>query len=177
LLNNIVSTQPDLNAGQILDLLHTQVRKTLRQESPEAEARDGMDIALCKIDYSKNTMSFAGAHRPLYYLKNNGEFLQFKSTLKAVGGIPRKNKIEPSFTNHDIVFESGDKFFIFTDGLPDQIGGPRRSKLKNKGVRELIINNKDKSIFDFYEILKQNFYSWKGDNKQIDDVLFIGVEF
>ncbi len=177
LLNNIVSTQPDLNAGKILDMLHSQVRKTLRQDSPDAEARDGMDIALCKIDFSKNTMSFAGAHRPLYYLKNNGEFIQYKGTLKAVGGIPRKNRIEPSFTNYDIVFEPGDKFFIFTDGLADQIGGEKRMKFKNKRIRELIVNNKNVSIFDFYEILKKTFFSWKGDNKQIDDVLFIGVEF
>ena len=177
LLNNIVSTRPELNAGQTLDQLHTLVRKTLRQDSPDAEARDGMDIALCKIDFSKNTMSYAGAHRPLYFLKKNGEFLQYKGTLKAVGGIPRKNKIEPSFTNYDITFEPGDKFFIFTDGLADQIGGEKRQKFKNKRIRELILNNKNVTIFDFYEILKKTFFSWKGDNKQIDDVLFIGVEF
>ena len=177
LLNNIVSTHPELNSGEILDLLHAQVRKTLRQDSPDAEARDGMDIALCKIDYSDGKMSFAGAHRPLYYLKANGEFIQYKGTLKAVGGIPRKKRIEPSFANHEINFEPGDKFYIFTDGLPDQIGGPKRAKLKNKGVRELILNNKQVSIFTFYDILKQQFYLWKKDNKQIDDVLFIGVEF
>ncbi len=177
LLNNIVSTQPELNAGQILDNLNAQVRKTLRQDSPDAEARDGMDIALCKIDFSKSTMSFAGAHRPLYMLRNNGEFEQYKGTLKAVGGIPRKNKIEPSFTNYNIEFDTGDKFFIFSDGLADQIGGEKRAKLKNKRIRELIIENKDVSILDFYEILKKTFFSWKGDNKQIDDVLFMGVEF
>ncbi len=177
LLNNIVSTQPELSAGEILDMLHAQVRKTLRQDTPDAEARDGMDIALCKIDFNKNKMSFSGAHRPLYYLKRNGEFIQYKGTLKAVGGIPRRNRIEPSFSNYDIEFAPGDKFFIFTDGLADQVSEKTKEKFKNKRIRQLINENKDATIMELHEILKKTFFEWKGNHKQIDDVLFIGVEF
>ncbi len=177
LLNNIVSTQPELNAGQILDLLHIEVRKTLRQDTEDAEARDGMDIALCKIDFKNNKMYFSGAHRPLYYLRKDGEFIQYKATLKAIGGIPRKGRIEKPFTNYEIDFQQGDKFFIFTDGLADQIGGPKGKKYKNKRIREIILQNKDSSIFKFYELFKHDFFQWKGDYKQIDDVLLMGVEF
>ena len=177
LLNNIVSTKPELNAGQILDLLHQEVRKTLRQDSEDAEARDGMDIAFCKIDYKNNKLSYAGAHRPLYYLRNDGEFIQYKATLKAIGGIPRKGRIEKPFTNYDIDFQSGDKIFIFTDGYADQIGGPDGKKYKNKRIREMIMQHKDSNIFKFYELFKQDFFRWKGNYKQIDDVLLIGVEF
>ncbi len=177
LLNNIVSTKPELNAGQILDLLHQEVRKTLRQDREDAEARDGMDIAFCKIDYKNNKLSYAGAHRPLYYLRNDGEFVQYKATLKAIGGIPRKGRIEKPFTNYDIDFQTGDKIFIFTDGFADQIGGPDGKKYKNKRIREMIMQHKESNIFKFYELFKQDFFRWKGNYKQIDDVLLIGVEF
>ncbi len=176
LLNNIISTQPELTAAEILDKLHIEVRKTLKQDTEDAEARDGMDIAFCKIDYQNNKMHFAGAHRPLYYLRKDGEFIQYKPTLKAIGGIPRKGRIEKPFTNYEIDFQPGDKFFIFTDGLADQIGGPDGKKYKNKRIREKIIENKDASIFEFYEIFKKDFFQWKGNYKQIDDVLLIGVE-
>ncbi len=176
LLNNIVSTQPELSAAEILDRLHVEVRKTLKQDTEDAEARDGMDIAFCKIDYQNNKMSFAGAHRPLYYLKKNGEFVQYKPTLKAIGGIPRKGRIEKPFSNYEIEFNPGDKFFIFTDGLADQIGGPDGKKYKNKRIRENIIINRDATIFEFYDIFKKDFFNWKGNYKQIDDVLLIGVE-
>ncbi len=177
LLNNIVSTQPHLNAAQILDNLHIQVRKTLKQDTEDAEARDGMDIAFCKIDVKNNKMDFAGAHRPLYYLRYDGEFFQYKATLKAVGGIPHKGRVEKPFINHEIELNPGDKFFIFTDGLADQIGGEKGKKYKNKRLRELIMNNKDADIFKFYEIIKSDFLQWKGNYKQIDDVLLIGFEY
>jgi PAS domain S-box-containing protein len=177
LLNNIVSMQGDsLNSGQILDKLHQDVRKTLKQDSPDAEARDGMDIALCKINYQKNQMDFAGAHRPLYLLKNNGEFVQYKGTLKAIGGIPMKNKKEKSFANHIINFHNNDKFFIFSDGLADQVGGEKNRKFKNSKIKEIIEKNKEASIFDFYSIIENEYFTWKGSNKQIDDILLIGVE-
>ena len=178
LMNNIVTTKgKELNAGEILNRLHNDVRRTLNQDTPDAEARDGMDIALCKINYKNNELSFAGAHRPLYYLKSNGEFVQYKGTLKAIGGIPMKNRKEKDFQNHSIQFELNDKIFFFSDGLADQIGGEKNRKYKNNRIRELILNNKEANIFDFYDLIKQDFEAWKGENKQIDDILLIGVEF
>ncbi len=50
ILNNVVDHDHDYNAGEILDQLHYGVRKTLKQDIADANARDGMDIALCKIN-------------------------------------------------------------------------------------------------------------------------------
>lgn len=177
LINNIVSTKgKDLNAGQILDLLHQDVRKTLKQDTPDAEARDGMDIALCKIMYEKNELDFAGAHRPLYLVDKNQDFIQYKGTLKAIGGIPMKNRKEKNFLNYKIKFNSKDKLFFFSDGYADQIGGVNNDKFKNTKIKDLIEANKQANIQDFYGLFQSNFYSWKGTNKQIDDVLLLGVE-
>ncbi len=177
LLTNIVSTRGhELDAGKILDELHQDVRKTLKQDTPEAEARDGMDIAFCKINYEQKQLDFAGAHRPMYYLKNNGEFVQYKGTLKAIGGIPMLKKKEKDFLNHKIEFQENDKFFIFSDGLADQVGGEKNRKFKNSKIREIIIEHKDAKIFDFYNIFEDEYFTWKGANKQIDDILLLGVE-
>ncbi len=178
LMNNIVSKKgKELNAGQILNALHFDVRKTLRQDTPDAEARDGMDIALCKINYNKHKLDFSGAHRPLYYMKTNDELIQYKGTLKAIGGIPMKNKKEKKFANHVIEFKEKDRIYFFSDGLADQIGGKKGRKYKNKQIRELIISNNKKNIKEFNKIFENAYYQWKGGYKQIDDILLIGVEF
>ncbi|MBN2892574.1 MAG: PAS domain S-box protein [Bacteroidales bacterium] len=178
LINNIVATEgKELNAGQILDKLHFDVRKTLKQDDPDAEARDGMDIALCKINLDNNQLDFAGAHRPLYYLKEDGEFIQYKGSLKAIGGIPMKNKTEKNFINHTIKFVEKDKIFFFSDGLADQIGGNDGRKFKNNQIRDIIESNKKVSIFDYSNIIETEFLKWKGDFKQIDDIILLGVEF
>ena len=127
LLNNIVDHEGEHTASTIIDNLHFAVRRTLKQEHNEAEARDGMDIAFCMINYKKNELQFAGAHRPLYLLRN-GELEEFKGDRKAIGGIPHRKKEEKDFTNYIINIHKGDKVFFFSDGLTDQLGGPSEKK-------------------------------------------------
>jgi hypothetical protein len=72
---------------------------------------------------------------------------------------------------------SGDKIFFFSDGLPDQLGGPERKKYSPGRIRTAIIENSNFSMTQYYEHFVEDFESWKGTNKQIDDVLLLGIEF
>ncbi|MCF8335190.1 MAG: PAS domain S-box protein [Bacteroidales bacterium] len=175
-LNNIVDHNKNYTAAQVLDKLHYGVRSTLKQERFDAEARDGMDIALCRIDKKNNELQFAGAHRPLYLLRD-GELIQYKGNRKAIGGIPHRKKPEKDFVNHVINIKKGDKIFFFTDGLPDQIGGPNKRKYTPKRIRENILENKDLTMQQFSSFFLDDYKKWKKNNKQIDDVLMIGIEF
>jgi len=176
LLNNIVDHNKNYTAAQVLDKLHFGVRDTLKQDRFDAEARDGMDIALCRIDKKKQELQYAGAHRPLYLLRD-GELQQYKGNRKAIGGIPHRKKPEKDFVNHEIEYQQGDKIFFFTDGLPDQIGGPDKRKYTPKRVRENIIDNKQLTMQQFSSFFSSDYRKWKQNNKQIDDVLLIGIEF
>ncbi len=176
LLNNIVDHEGEHTASTIIDDLHFAVRRTLKQEHNEAEARDGMDIAFCMINYKKNELQFAGAHRPLYLLRN-GELEEFKGDRKAIGGIPHRKKEEKDFTNYIINIQKGDKVFFFSDGLTDQLGGPDIKKYSPARVREKIVENKNLTMNEFNSFFARDFEAWKGNSKQIDDVLLIGIEF
>jgi PAS domain S-box-containing protein len=175
-LNNVVDHYQNINAGEILDKLHEGVRKTLKQDRIDTDARDGMDIALCKINLKKNILEFAGAHRPLLLLKNN-DLQVLKGTRKAIGGIPLGKKQEANFENHLINLEPGDRVFFFSDGLPDQIGGEHGYKYQATRIRSLIMENPDINIYDYEKLFSKDFEDYKGDFKQIDDVLLIGIEF
>jgi len=175
-LNNIVDHNKNYTAAQVLDKLHFGVRNTLKQNRFDAEARDGMDIALCRIDKKKKELQYAGAHRPLYLLRD-GELEQYKGNRKAIGGIPHRKKPEKDFVNHVIKYKEGDKIFFFTDGLPDQIGGEEKRKYTPKRVRENIVNNKELTMQQFSSFFSSDYRNWKQNNKQIDDVLLIGIEF
>jgi PAS domain S-box-containing protein len=176
LLNNIVDHDKKMAASEICDQLHYAVRKTLKQDKQDAEARDGMDIAFCQIDHREKEVQFAGAHRSLYLLRN-GELSEFKGNRKAIGGIPHRKRAEDDFTNHMIKYKHGDKIFFFSDGLPDQLGGPDMKKYSPKRIRESILNNKDLSMEKYNAYFAEDFEKWRGNNKQIDDVLLIGIEF
>ncbi|MBO4372060.1 MAG: SpoIIE family protein phosphatase, partial [Bacteroidales bacterium] len=176
---NIIADHADtLHAGQVLDQLHLGVRKTLKQDSEEQEARDGMDIALCKINFETGILHFSGAHRPLYYLNSQRELIQYKGTMQAIGGKPpRKGKDEKLFDNYEIKFAPGEKCFFFSDGLPDQIGGEEGRKYRPGRIKELIESNPELTMPQYRELFEKDFFEWKGANKQVDDILLIGIEF
>lgn len=175
LLNNIVNIDKNQSAAEILETLHQLVRTTLRQDQDGANGRDGMDLALCKIDSKKGELQYAGAHRPLYYLRD-GELIEYAGSRKAIGGIPLAKKIEKEFENHVINYRKGDKFFIFSDGLPDQLGGPEGKKYQAKRIRESLTENSNQTMAHFARFFSQDFHEWIGNEKQVDDVLLIGIE-
>lgn len=176
LLNNIVDHDRKMTAADVCDMLHDGVRKTLKQDTEEAEARDGMDIAFCKINYVDKELQYAGAHRPLYHLRD-GELLEYKGDRKAIGGIPHRKREEEKFTNYVVKFKRGDKFFFFSDGLPDQLGGSEDKKYSPRRIRDLIVENKNLAIEKYSNLFSDDFEQWRGEGKQIDDVLLIGIEF
>ena len=175
-LNNIVDHDVNFTAGQILDNLHFGVRTTLKQDRIDAEARDGMDIALLRINLQKKELQFAGAHRPLFLLRNN-LLEEFKGNRKAIGGIPHRKIAEKDFENHVIEIKKGDKIFFFSDGLPDQIGGTEGKKYSPQRIRDNILENKELTMQQYASLFSADFKKWRGKNKQIDDVLLIGIEF
>lgn len=176
ILNNVVDHEQDFTAAQICDQLHFGVRSTLKQDRIGAEARDGMDIALCKINLGSKELQFSGAHRPLYHYRK-GELTEFKGDRKAIGGIPHRSKPEKNFTNHIIQIEKADRIFFFSDGLPDQLGGEEKKKYSPKRIREAIVEKSSLSMEEFNAFFEEDFDNWKNDHKQIDDVLLIGIEF
>jgi len=175
LLNNIVSAKDTTNAAEILDELHLQVRGTLKQDQEGALGRDGMDLALCIIDRDNQTLNFSGAHRPLYLLRD-GQLNEYLGSRKSIGGIPLSKKIEKPFENHVINYHAGDQIFFFSDGLPDQIGGSERKKYQSRRIRETLTSNPGASMAHFARYFPKDFHDWMGTEKQVDDVLLIGIE-
>ena len=176
ILNNIVDHPEELTAAEVCNKLHYGVRTTLKQDRVGAEARDGMDIAFCRIDIKKKEVQYSGAHRPLYHLRGT-ELTEYKGDRKAIGGIPHRSMPEKDFTNHTIQVEQYDKIFFFSDGLPDQLGGDENKKYSAKRIRDILTENSGFTMEEFNRYFEKDFYEYKGDGKQIDDVLLIGIEF
>ncbi len=175
LLNNIVNIDNGFDAANILEHLHQGVRTTLKQNDEGNNGRDGMDLALCKIDKENKIIQFAGAHNPLYLLRK-GELIEYKGSRKGIGGKPLLKKKEKEFENHVIPYEDGDKIFIFSDGLPDQLGGGIRKKYQTKRIREALTESPEHTMAHFARHFSSDFYEWMGEEKQVDDVLLIGIE-
>jgi PAS domain S-box-containing protein len=173
LLNDIVKSQKILEPGTILDMLDSGVTQTLKQDMEGNEMKDGMDISLCRINKKKGILQYAGAHRPLYMLRNN-EIIEFKGDKFPIGGGIYKNQTE--FTNHNIEYQSGDAFFFCSDGFPDQFGGPDNKKIGPSKIKQLIVDTSSVEFDELYDKFGGFFEGWMGNHKQMDDVLMIGLK-
>ena len=174
LLNDIVRSRKITDPGQILDQLDEGVTQTLRQDQANNSAKDGMDIGLCRINLETREISYAGAHRPLYIMKNN-EMEEIKGNKFAIGGGIYKN--QTNFTSHTVSLKPGDSIYYCSDGFPDQFGGPELRKYGPKRLRENIVSIYKKSMKEAHEYFDTEWEAWRGDEKQTDDVLLIGIKF
>ena len=167
----------------LLDRLHEAVVKTLRQGQEGGEnERDGMDVGMCLFNRVTGEFQFSGAHRPLYIIRKNvkaeEELEELKGDKYPIGGVQYRGR--ESFINVTTQLEKGDRVFVCSDGYPDQFGGPDATDLKKIGpkrIRQILVENKNAKMNEVQAFLSNFFESWQGGHKQMDDVLFIGIEY
>ena len=161
-----------LDPGKILDKVRELVLETF--ERSERDVKDGMDISLLVYEPSTKKAQWAGANNPLWYLRNNEQVI-IGADRQPVG---RHEKIIP-FTTHSLQFQTGDIIHLFTDGIPDQFGGPQTKKYKYKRLRELLLANMHTTMPEQLKLLEHDIDHWMqapgGKFEQTDDMLIIGI--
>ena len=172
-LNYAVNVKGAKKPSEILDALNEGVTNSLRQRIGSNSVKDGMDIALCSINFEEKKMSFAGAYNPVYLVRNK-ELIEIAGNKFPIGGYVDEQL--QKFSNQELDLVDGDAIYIFSDGYADQFGGPRGKKLKYKKFRELLIEIQDKSMDEQKEILEHNIEQWRGDIEQVDDILVVGIK-
>lgn len=172
LLNEIVNEKNIFMPDQILNRLREEVIKSLKQVPDEESVKDGMDAAVCTIDFNNHVLYYAGANCPLYLIRGT-ELIHYRADKMPVA---IHYKMQP-FTLNTIELQKGDAFYIFSDGYADQFGGPAQKKFMTGKLKETLLEIASKPMLEQGEILDRIFEEWKGDNPQVDDVTLIGVRY
>jgi serine phosphatase RsbU (regulator of sigma subunit) len=172
-LNEIIGRGCIPNAGSILNQLRERVMKALHQTGQREEQKDGMDISLCLIEPERSMLQFSGANNP-FYLVRKKQLIEIKGDRMPIG---IHITTERSFSNHTIELQDKDMIYLITDGYPDQFGGHEEKKFKYKPFKSLLASIADKPMNEQQEILKRTLLEWKGNARQVDDILIMGVRF
>ncbi len=173
LLKSIVIERGVEEPAEILNQLSYETNDTFKSSGADTKIQDGMDMALSVIDHNKNTLEFAGAVNPLCLIRNN-EISIFKGNRFSIGSF-KENDVR-RFDSHIIPIQSGDTFYMYSDGYVDQFGGSRGKKFKHQRFLHLLLNINHLSMEQQKRELKDNFIAWKGSEEQIDDVLVVGFK-
>ncbi|MGB3947908.1 MAG: SpoIIE family protein phosphatase, partial [Bacteroidia bacterium] len=172
ILNHLVYELEITDADEILNQLHQEIRKALKQDQ-QHKSMDGMDLALIVFN-SETQIEYAGAHRALWIIKQGtSEIIEIKANKFSIGGYQAEEIRQ--FTKHNIELQKGDCLYMFTDGYADQFGGKEGKKFMTKRLKELILANCDKPIQEQEIIIKNAIIEWKGNHEQVDDILMIAI--
>ncbi|MCB0755496.1 MAG: tetratricopeptide repeat protein [Flavobacteriales bacterium] len=171
-LNQIVNTEKRTKPNEILNRLHHEIQVTLKQKHGVTDNHDGMDIALCAINQSKNRLLFASANRYLYMIRN-GELQEVKGDHFNIGGIMHEDVRQ--YNLHEIELQKNDVFYIFSDGVSDQFGGDQSKKFGYKRLKNLLTEIHQLPMDEQKTTFEKTLTDWMGNNDQIDDFLLIGI--
>jgi ligand-binding sensor domain-containing protein len=178
----------------ILDKTKEIVIKAFTDHETNTIIKDGMDIALGSLDYSDENniiFEFSGAQNPAWIIIKKSEpnlFINGKELLPDLETDSHKLYVVPAtkqpvghyehnkpFNNYVTRVKKGYKIYLFSDGFADQFGGEKGKKYKYKKFKLFLLNIQKHSIDRQKLDTEQEFYNWKKDFEQLDDVCVIGV--
>lgn len=161
------------SCAKALDYLNEGVSEILR--SKFSTIRDGMDIAMCAINYDTLQLEFSGGNNPAYILRGE-QIVILKPNKQGIGDVDREDRLLP-YDNKEFQLQKGDSVYLFSDGFSDQFGGPRGKKYRTSQLRKLLVEIDHLPMQERLKAIETSFLNWKGDLEQVDDVCLLGVQF
>jgi sigma-B regulation protein RsbU (phosphoserine phosphatase) len=173
-LRRIIKDEGIQNPSDILQRLNFLVKTSLQQDTEHAQSDDGLDAALCLIKPDENTLTFAGAKMPLYYIHDD-QIKVIKGDRKNLGY--KKSDVNFTYTTHTVTIENNMSFYLSTDGFLDQLGGSKRFSFANQRFKNILLENRHQSFEEQSKILLRSLNDYQGDNDRQDDVTVVGFGF
>lgn len=169
-LNEAVSRRG--SPGEILSQMNVSIKNSLRISEGNISLLDGFDMALCHINLNDYTVDYAGALRPLWFIRKNADKIEeIKPTRRSIGG---RTGMDQVFETHRLQLQKGDCIYMFTDGYTDQFSSESK-RLSTRRLSELLLLNKDKPMLEQKNVLENFLNDWQGNSGQTDDILVMGV--
>jgi serine phosphatase RsbU (regulator of sigma subunit) len=174
LLDRVVKIEGVFDPAEILSRLNDEVLNVLRHQDYKSDT--GMDVCLCVLEYDEHTqvhITYAGARRPLYFLRDaTRELEEIKGDRIHVGGVKTADR---KFTNHEFTLFQGDNLYLTSDGYIDQ-NDVKRKKIGRKRFNTLLQKVGGLPMEEQYEALAGTLKTHMEGTDQRDDILVMGVK-
>jgi PAS domain S-box-containing protein len=159
--------------SEILYALDDELYLALNKKDGNDITNDGMDISLGVFDLENNSLSYAGAFRPMLMIRNN-EIIEFEANRYPIGFY---GDVKKEFSSREVQLQENDTFYFFTDGYCDQFGGEQRKKFNRKRFKELLLSAQSMEMEEQESFLQYALLNWRQEEEQMDDILVMGVKF
>ncbi|WP_241004232.1 SpoIIE family protein phosphatase [Magnetospirillum aberrantis] len=156
--------------AEMLTQLNRLVKTALRQDRDSAVSNDGLDAGICVLDRDRGTITFAGANLPLL-VAEDGAFHLLRGDRMSLGYLDSPEDYR--FTAREMPFRKGNAFYLFTDGVTDQVGSEVRQLFGRKRLQQVLTEVADRPLNEQMDVLFQRLAQWRGDERRRDDMTFL----
>jgi ligand-binding sensor domain-containing protein/serine phosphatase RsbU (regulator of sigma subunit) len=157
------------NPSVILNHLNQMAAETFKTAGFGFQLKDGMDIALCKIDTHKKIIQFSGAQLNLIFINQN------KPKLVAGDKISIGSDNLSNFTNHEVTVSEGDTIYLCTDGFEDQYEGMPK-KERQEEFNQFLLSISSLPMSEQKKIVNETFKKLISQHAQLDDATIVGIQ-
>ncbi|MCG8570440.1 MAG: SpoIIE family protein phosphatase [Spirochaetes bacterium] len=171
IMNHIMSYN-DNTPEKVLSELNFHLLSQLNQKAEDKTTYVGLDISLCLFIKEEQKLFFSGSKLNIYIIKDNHLEL-IKGDRKSLGYGLQKN--EHLYQCHELNLDNKMKIYMTTDGFVEQCGGRKGIPYGNKNFQKLLIKNNNLPMSEQKKIMEQEFYQYKGNIEQLDDLTVIGI--
>lgn len=160
------------NPASLLSAVNRSVKELLGQVdgldgTPESD--DGLDAAFLWFENTTQILNFAGARMALHVLHPDAEQLQtIAGQRMGVGYVDSDFDYEWSISTAQM--HPASLIFIATDGLIDQIGGPKKIAFGKRKAFDTIVEQRDQPSAVICEALQAALAVWQGEQSRRDDL-------
>ena len=171
MMDRMLQLAPSDNPSQVLVGLHRGVQSLLGQDQKTGDTDDGLEAGVCFINPDRMKMTFAGARFSLWRSNENG-VTEIKGDRRGVGY--RRYPKETSYTDITLPYGVGDQFYMTTDGLIDQIGGPRGRSFGKSRFQQLLRKYQGHPMQIQAEAVRNELARYQGHQIRRDDLTILG---
>ena len=158
----------------LLAAINASVKAMLGQSGGISESNDGLDLACFWVDRGSHSLTYAGARMPLHLLAPDAADVLTLAPLRLGIGYA-DSPLDQCWPATTLPLPPGSLLFATTDGLIDQIGGPRRTSLGKRRALSRLSESRALPTAAFCEQLSADLAHWQGDELRRDDLTFLCI--
>ena len=170
-LDQALVDHPDGDPAKVLGYMNQFVKRTLMQDSDEGVADDGMELGICRINRDGSRLIYSGARFALLLIDGDTP-REIKGDKTGIG----YRRVDPnySFTNYGVEVSPDISYYLYSDGIVDQIGGEKRRSFGRKRLLRLLADLQKQPLSQQMTSIQEEFNHYQGGEIRRDDVTIIG---
>ena len=166
--------------AQLLGTLNRKIKQSLGQIGSRVageQSDDGLDALFMWLNRRDRVMTYAGARMPLHVLHAGAAAVTTHETDRVGVGYVA-TAVDHRWQNRTLKLEERDRLYAATDGLTDQIGGPRKISFGKRRLRELLATGRDVPVAEqaATTVMQACMASIRGGHRRRDDLSLFCVQ-